>query len=284
MSKPGTAFLIGGKPRPWWKACLRTFFTRPRHVLGWLWRLLIIALILLLFCWSLTLWTPGWYRPLSTAGPVVQEQAREAQSLLLNLRNQIQNPRIRYVRWIITQDQVNSLLALVYDESSAGLPHGHTALVRRPFVRFGNGRITFAARIKGLFASSVASITIGVRTAPALTPGAAPEGHIQILSLHSGELPIPRFLIIAELQSLTPRLAPSIEHTLDLYGGARYARRITPQIVSMIKAMLASRSFPLALDFNHRQMILRRLSVEAAHENQFGQSIPARLVIEFSAP
>ncbi|NNM85467.1 MAG: hypothetical protein HKL96_06910 [Phycisphaerales bacterium] len=284
MSKPGNAFLIGGKPQPWWRAGLRTFFTRPKHALGWLWRLLVIALILMLLSWCLTLWTPRWYQPLSATSPIVQEQAREAQSLVLNLRNQVQNPHIRYVKWIITQNQVNSLLSLVYDESSASEHKGRAAMVQQPFVRFSNGRITLAARLHGLFASSVASITIGVRTAPALTPGAAPQGHIQILSLHSGELPIPRFLLIAELQSLIPRLAPSIEHTLDLYGGARYARRITPQIVSMIEAALDSRSFPLALDFNHRQMILRRLSVEASHEDQLGQSIPARLVIEFSAP
>ena len=224
---------------------------------------------------------PGWYRPLNPTSRAVLNHAQEAQMSILALRNEAQNPRLRRITWRITQNQVNSLLAVTYQGADGVSPRRHPASLVRPFVRFTDGRITLAVLDRQWPTGAVLAVGIDVQT---LTGATAPLAKIRIDDLHAGLLPLPRSLLIDRLKSMLPRLGPSLGRIIAVYAGSGYARVMTPQILARLAALLKGKPFPLELRVNHRNIVVQKLQLQAAHVDSRGQRSPAALTIEFSPP
>ena len=104
---------------------------QPRSLLGRLrlasWRgrfewLLSVLFVAVLVCWLLARMTPSWYLPLDPTLNSVMDTAQEAQRVLLfESRNTVERVPLGEQRWTITQDEINSLLAM---STAAAQPAG----------------------------------------------------------------------------------------------------------------------------------------------------------------
>lgn len=224
---------------------------------------------------------PGWYRPLNPTSKAVLNHAQEAQMSVFRLRNEALNPRLRRITWRITQNQVNSLLAVVYQGADGVSPRRHPASLVRPFVRFTNGRITLAVLDRQWIAGAVIAVGIDVHT---WTGKKNPMAKIRIDDLHVGLLPLPRSLLIDRLENMLPHLGPPLGRIIAVYAGSGYARVMTPQILARLAALLKGKPFPLELRINHRNIVVRKILLRAAHVNSRGKRVPAALTVEFTPP
>src|SRR5437016_2717995 len=90
----------------------RCFRFWPRTLRGWLAASLTALFLVLSISWALSRATPPWYQPLDPSADTVIDDADRTQRLLLDLHNVVERVPLGEQTWTITQDQVNSLLAI----------------------------------------------------------------------------------------------------------------------------------------------------------------------------
>ncbi len=246
-----------------------------KNPLSWLGIALLVSLLLVVVVALLTAMTPSWYAPLHAGRRRVLNLADSAERVLLQLRNEIDNPARKTITWTISQAQINSLLAVRY---SAPASAQSTAVFVGPFVRLTHGRITLAIRDMHLPFHSVASLTIGIRSIPPV-PSGAPEAHISLEAVHIGWVPIPRSKVLGVLHQRLKEVAPLITQTLARYAGSRYAAAETPQILQYIQHAMHGKPFPLTLRAGGRTLQLEHITIRGQHTSASGVRVPARIVL-----
>ncbi len=244
--------------------------------LGWLVIAIVVSLLLIAICAALVAWTPGWYNPLPSNSKRVFNLADSAERELMRLRNEVGNPGRHQVVWSITQDQINSLLAVRYPTSSAPAPKSGLA---GPFIMLSRGRITLAIRDYRLPFHSVASVCVRIHTSrgAASKKNSPPDARIQLDSVHIGLIPIPRSNVLGALHQRLTQFGPLIRSTLARYAGSRYARAQTPRILKYIQNAMRGKPFPLTLQAGGRTLELARISIRGAYGTAAGVEKPARI-------
>ncbi len=121
----------------------------PRTFRGWVGLLLILALAVIGFAVLLLYSTPHWYAPLDPTDKNVMDTAEHAQNVVLDLHNKLEELPLGERTWSITQDEINSYLAVSNHDatSPAALRSGQ---VTDPIVIFKPDEMTLAARVAGV--------------------------------------------------------------------------------------------------------------------------------------
>lgn len=254
--------------------------TRPLHYLAIIGGLLAGLLLLLLL---LVVSAPGWYSPLNPIRRTVRDNANHAQASFLALRNELQNPHLSRITWRITQDEINSLLAVTLENIQQGRRHGaQSASLANPFIHFEDNAIAFAIQDNRLPVHPIMTMSVGVRMMP-IVAGSEPKARVRIRSLNIGLLPVPKSFVVQKLAGLRPQVGRSLRQTLAVYAGAGYAKSAAPQMMDWLASILAGKPFPLEIKTKYRRLLISRISVRGAHTGQRGNAEPPELTIEFTA-
>lgn len=189
----------------------------PRTFRGWIYLLLGSGLALGAFCLLLLYTTPHWYRPLDPTDQRVMDAAERAQYVALDLHNKLEQLPLGQRSWSITQDQVNSFLAV-----RSGALDGATTLraghVTAPMVILRPGEILLAARIAGApGGGSAGGVITVVAAVAALAPDGAGHTPIQVTlrGVKMGSLPVPASLIQEKMPDLAKAISAAISKSVD---------------------------------------------------------------------
>ena len=233
---------------------------------AWLAALLMLALIT---CWLLARMTPSWYRPLDPDDHNVDATANHAQSLLAELHNQVERIMSGPQRWSITQDEVNSLLAVKTappfdDTGKRGTLDPARYPLTDPYVVFSKDTVTFCARYTKLpggdAQGGVASVTFSVSTVPG--PDGSVLGLVRLSSVHAGYLPLPKSILQDRLNANASAINALIRQMAQVDLGEREMKDADPVIQQMVHGAIDGRPFPMEYRSNGRSLAVRELNVE----------------------
>jgi hypothetical protein len=222
-----------------------------------------VLAVLLVSTFLLARHTPSWYVPLDPTSDHVLDEADVAQNkVALELHNAVQRVPLGYQKWTITQDEINSLLAIRFStaapDKSASFP------VSGPLVIFSGGKVRLAVRTtkipSGNAAGGVASIVFGVTTTT--NAGGEPIGLIKIEGVYAGSLPIPKWLVEERMRRAVPTLAAVAHQTITYQLGVRDSASMMPQIETAIRAVAMGEPFPLKFVADHRDVLVKVIQVD----------------------
>ncbi len=205
--------------------------------------------------------TPGWYVPLDPTSDHVLDEADVAQNkVALELHNAIQRVPLGEQTWTITQDEINSLLAVRFGAAAVD----KAVPVSGPLVVFSGGEVRLAVRTprvpSGNPAGGVASIVFGVTTTT--DASGEPIGLIKISGVAAGSLPIPKWVVETRMRRLVPTLAAVVHQTITYQLGVRDSASMMPQIETAILAVAEGQPFPLKFVADHRTVLVKEIRVE----------------------
>jgi hypothetical protein len=221
----------------------------------------VVALLVIAFLMARH--TPSWYVPLDPTSNHVLDEADVAQNkVALDLHNAMQRVPLGDQKWTITQDEINSLLAIRFNntpaDQAAALP------VSGPLVIFSRGEVRLAIRTKKVPnsdpAGGVASIVFGVTTTT--DSKGEPIGLIKITGVYAGSLPIPKSLVEERMRRAVPTLAALVHQTITYQLGVRDSASMMPQIETAIRAVAEGQPFPLKFVADHREVLVKEIEVD----------------------
>jgi len=252
---------------------------RPRTRRDWLLSLSATAIVLLVFAWMLSRMTPSWYRPLDPTDVRVIDAADNAQKRALELHNVIGRVPLGEQRWAISQDEVNSFMAIRFapplnpdgsrtgDSAAVPLPTspGKTPpVVSGPVVAFTPGKVTVSAhttRIPGPDpAGGVGSLvfTVGIVNAS----DGKPMGLVKLTGVWIGRLPVPKSVVQSRLHAMVPSIAAAAQQAIQLNLNIRDASNINPYIEEIIRSVGEGRPFPLEYTVEKKRIVIKELRVD----------------------
>jgi hypothetical protein len=254
MTTTGRA--AGERNSPWRKLRLHTWLGRIAWAVG-------LVVVVVLTAWLMARSTPRWYQPLDPNDDGVSAEASHAQNLMAELNNSVQRVPLGDQRWTITQNELNSLLAV----------YAHTALdqvgnpISDPYVRFENGKVTIAARStrlpSGYAQGGVGSVSFSV----GIVAGSdgAPKGLARLESVHVGVLTVPKSLVESRLRAVLPAIVTAaVDAGRQLGTGSRSnpGHNFDAMIEQVVRAIVMGEPFPLQYRIDRRDVIIKELKVE----------------------
>ncbi len=228
-----------------------------------------LLLISVLVCWLLARMTPSWYLPFDRDNLNVQDTASRAWNLLTwELSNTAEKVPQGEQRWSITQDEINSLLAV---KASPPMLNGDQLLmnpvrnpVSDPFVVFGQGQVTLCARMiqlpSGESQGGVGSLTYSVGIVR--DAGGQPMGLVKLTNVWAGYLPIPRSFVEARLRALVPSITEAVQQIVEFQTGVRENDKMTQMIQQIMQNIGAGKPFPLQYKIDNKEFIIKELTVD----------------------
>jgi len=189
----------------------------PHTFRGWLLLVLGVGAALAGYATLLLYATPRWYQPLDPRNPQVIDTAERAQNVFLDLHNKIGRLPQGSQTWSITQDEINSFLAV---QAAEGLDPARARLgqISGPMVILEDGALTVAARVAGVparhQAGGVVTITAGVAARPAPDTG---NTRLQVALQHVrlGALPVPATAVEDTIARFSAALAGATAHSVE---------------------------------------------------------------------
>jgi hypothetical protein len=222
-----------------------------------------IILLLLVGAFLMVRHTPSWYVPLDPTSDHVLDEADVAQNkVALELHNAVQRVPLGDQKWTITQDEINSLLAIRF--SNAAPDKAGSLPISGPLIIFSGGEVRLAVRTtkipSGNAAGGVASIVFAVTT----TTDAAgePIGLIKITGVYAGSLPIPKSLVEERMRRAVPTIAAVAHQTITYQLGVRDSASMMPQIETAIHAVAEGEPFPLKFVADHREVLVKEIHID----------------------
>lgn len=231
-----------------------------------------MLLAVVLFGWLLARMTPSWYVPLDPADDNVMRTASRAQNLLyFDLRTAAERVPLGEQRWTITQDEVNSFLAVniappLSPEGAGTRPPPGPAQnpASDPFVVFSPGRITVCARIAKLPSGEpqggVGSMTFSVGVISG--PDGTPMGQVKLTRVWAGYLPVPRALLQAWLARQVPAMTEAVRRMVQLQFGTRDIVKAAPIVQQIVQCAGEGRPFPLQYKVDNKEFLIQELRVD----------------------
>jgi hypothetical protein len=249
----------------------RSLFARL-HLTTWrgrfAWFLTLLALALFT-CWLLARITPAWYRPLDPDDHNVDAAANRAQSLLAELHNAVDRIMSGPQRWAITQDEVNSLLAVKtappFDATGKrGTLDPSRYPLTDPYVVFSKDAVTLCARYAKLpggdAQGGVASITFSVGTVPG--EDGSVMGLVKLSGVSAGHLPLPKSALQDRLNANSSGISVLIRQLAQIDLGEREMKDLDPVIQQMVRGAIDGRPFAMEYRSKGRSLAVKELKVE----------------------
>ena len=183
---------------------------RPRTWRGWLLAAFAVVSLILLATWILSRTTPPWYRPLPPDEDWVIDNYDHAQKTMLDLHNVTERVPLGEQTWSITQDEINSLLAIQFapplNPDGTRTPPANPPVVSAPFVLFTPGEVTFCARTTRLASGNPNGGVVSATFSVSIVSGAdgKPSGLVRLKSVWAGNLPIPKSAVEPRIRACCP--------------------------------------------------------------------------------
>jgi len=229
-----------------------------------------VLLVAVLVSWMLIRATPGWYRPLDPDDQGVQDAGLRGQTLLyFDLRTATERVPLGEQRWSISQDEMNSFLAVNYSQplTTAGT---RTVMdparnpVSDPFVVFGNGEITVGARITKVPSGNAQGGVGSARFSVAVEHGSdgEPMGVVKLQRVYAGLLPVPRGLVESRLQALLPVILQASVHVAEVQLGAHASEKTENAVEAIARGVVDGTPFPLHFKQDKKEFVVKEIVVE----------------------
>jgi hypothetical protein len=237
--------------------------------------LIAMLFVVVVACWILARMTPSWYAPLAATDDNVIRDASRAQTLLyFELRNTAERVPLGEQRWTITQDEVNSFLAVntAPPQTAEGGGGGGTrpptdparTLASDPFVVFTKGQVTVCARISKLPSADpqggIGSLTFSVGVVNA--PDGKPMGQVKLMRVWAGNLPVPRSLLEPWLAKQVPGITEAVQRMAQLQFGVRGMGKTEPIMQQIVQSVGEGRPFPLQYKVDNKEFLIKELRVD----------------------
>jgi hypothetical protein len=248
----------------------------PRTWRGWLATLAVVVVALLATGWILARMTPSWYAQalLDPNDIDVMDNAERAQKLLyFELHNAIERVPVSEQTWTITQDEINSFLAVQFAQLQPARPSREIstqssatrqALVSDPLVVFTPGKVTISARSPRLPGSDsrggVGSVVFSVGIVNA--PDGQPMGIVKLTSVWIGNLPVPRSLVEGRIKTVAPSIVAAVEEAVRLRMNTSDASKMVPYVDEIVSDVTQARPFPLKQAMGSKRFVIKDLRVD----------------------
>ena len=250
----------------------------PQSKRGWGLTIAGLLIVLVMVAWGLSRRTPSWYQPLDGSEMAAIDAAEGFQrKVTFELHNTLERVPLGEQRWMITQEEINSWLAVRFGESDAGgagagaggaATRANGAKVSQPMVVFSPGKVTVAVRTtlapgggdgRGN-SGGVVSLVFRVKTQEGADGKA--EGMIEVDGAWLGSLPVPKFLVQRKIQAAIPTVMPVLERALAVQLGTKRADGLMPDVRGTTAAVMRGEPFPLQFTFDRRKVVMREITVE----------------------
>ena len=244
----------------------------PRTRKGWAALVLAILMVGSICAFFMARGTPPWYQPLDASDQQVIDDAERAQrKIYLELNNTLQAVPLGEQKWTITQDEVNSLIAIHMAQAGDTTSKGKASIpnVSDPVVVFTPGKITLAARTPKAPGSDprggVVSVVFAVKgtlVTEGSPPVEVPAAEVRISGLWVGNLPVPKSIAEDRVRALLPTLIPEVERTLNLQLGPRRTTSMMREVKGTAQSIVDGEPFPLEFKFDRRSVVIREIRVD----------------------
>ncbi len=217
----------GTYPNPRQEA--RRSILRRLHLATWRGRIAWAAGILLIavmFAWTLARMVPPWYQPLDKNDQGVMDTAGEAERLLqFDLREAVERVPLGEQTWTITQDQINSYLAIdmarAIDGSSSR--SGKPAQFSEPFVIFSPGEVRVSVRTTAIPGAGAGGEIVTAAFGVGIAPGTDGKrvGRVKLTGVWIGRLRVPAWMVAGKIAALAPAIVGMTQEGIALVMGTR---------------------------------------------------------------
>jgi hypothetical protein len=253
-----TTIPTAGRNSIWRMLRLHSWLGRAGWALG-------IALAVIVACWFMSRSTPTWYQPLDPSDSNVNANASRAETLMnFEWRNTMQRVPLGDQTWSITQDELNSYLAVYASRAldSAGNP------ISDPYVVFSKNEVTLAARSKHLPGSEaqggVGSVTFGIGIVT--DASGMRRGLIQLRSVHAGLLPVPKSVVETRMREFLPVVinaaVDAARTQLGISSRENAVHDLDEVIEQIIRHVARGEPFPLEFRAVKKDIVIKELLVE----------------------
>lgn len=184
--------------------------------------------------------TPSWYQPTHITDPDIDATADAAQLRIVELANQVQNAPVKSFTWSITQNQINSLIAV---RVATNRPNTNPSeapssdQITDPMVYFSPGKITLAARSTRIPSSDsqggVGSLAITLETLVPESGTGNNQVRIAVEGLAVNSLPLPRWVIKNQIDKAGPLLVREVRRIMVSNMGNK-AEHFMPDIIDWL--------------------------------------------------
>jgi len=243
------------------------------------------ALVLLAFftCWVLVRMTPSWYRPLDPDDPGVVQTAGRAQTLVtFELHNAAERVMMGPQRWTITQDELNSFLAVnttpPFDETGKrGTLDPVKYPLTDPYIVFKKGSVMLCARFTKVPGQSpqggVVSVTFSVGTVTG--PDGSLMGLVKLTDVHAGRMPLPRSIVQERLSANVGGINAIVRQVAQIDLGKRDMKDADPLLEQMVRCAIEGQPFPMRYRSNGKDFTVQELNVDDGVFSVVLASMPA---------
>jgi hypothetical protein len=223
-----------------------------------------VVLLVLGGTWLLSRSAPPWYEPLDATDQRVIDLSDRGQAILLDLHNKVQRVPTGEQAWTITQDELNSYVAIQFARALDARAGGEPPVVSAPVVVFTPGKVTVAARTTRLPSPNrdggVATLVFDVGTVPS-TDGKT-MGLVKLTGVWAGMLPLPRSAVDTRLQALVPTITAAIQQAAQAQFNLRESTQWTRAAEDVVHKASVGEPFPLEFKVDRKQLVIRDLRVE----------------------
>jgi hypothetical protein len=236
----------------------------PRTWRGWLLTFFSVVLLVLLGTWLLSRSAPPWYQPLDASDQRVIDLSDRGQAILLDLHNKVQRVPTGEQTWTISQDELNSYIAIQFARGLDTRGNGAPPLVSAPLVLFSPGRVTVSARTTRLPSPNkdggVGSLVFDVGTVPS-TDGKT-MGLVKLTGVWAGCLPVPRSVVDTRLRAMVPTITAAIQQAAQTQFNLRESSQWSREADEVVHKASAGEPFPLEFKVDRKQLVIRAIRVE----------------------
>jgi hypothetical protein len=238
----------------------------PRSWRGWLLLVCVCLLAVLGTAWILSRSAPPWYAPLDASDQRVIDLSDRGQAVLLDLHNKVQRVPIGEQTWTITQEELNSYIAIQFARLVDAGGAGPAPVVSQPAVIFSPGQVTVCARTTRLPSphklGGVASLVFDVRIVPGSGAADKPMGLVQLRGVWAGCLPVPQSLVETRLRALVPAITAAVQQAVQMQFNERESSQWTRAAEQLVHKAAVGEPFPLEIKVDRKHIAVKDFQVE----------------------
>lgn len=239
------------------------------HLAGWRGRLAWAAgafLLLMIGVWTLARMTPAWYQPLDPKDVGVIDTAGRAEQLIhFDLRNAVEKVPLGEQTWTISQDELNSYLAIDLAGTFDAGGGGKRPAVSDPYVVFLPGEVRVSVRTTKLPGGgrqgAIGTLAFSVGIVQGVDGN--PQGLVKLSGAWIGRLRVPTSLVASRISAMTPALIEAVQQAVELRLGVADVRQWEPAAEEVIRDASVGKPFPLHYRVDRKNLVVSVLDVTA---------------------
>jgi hypothetical protein len=223
-----------------------------------------ILLGLMIVLWTLARMAPPWYQPLDPRDQGVIDTAGQAEHLIhFDLRNAVERVPLGEQTWTISQDEINSYLAIDLGPTFEAGSNGKVPAVSDPYVVFLPGEVRVSVRTTKIPGGGKAGAIGTLAFSFGIVKGedGSPEGLVKLTGAWVGRLRVPTSLVASRIEAVTPALIEAVQQAIELRLGAADVRQWEPAAEEVIHDAATGKPFPLHYRLDRKNLVITALDM-----------------------